>query len=289
MDLKKVLFSTVLFTSSLVQIYAGGPWTLKKKEAFIQAQTTIPVYAYNSMLMGRFINDVQGVNRKTINADFGIYVEYGLLNNLTLIGKIPFKYVRTGELTDQTYFEDVLEAGSLIGMSNTEFDVKYKILDNKVKVALSANSLWNTINQDLPKGLATGFDANAFGMTAHIGRGNEKHYGFLEIGYQKYTNNFSDVIEIRIEHGWRLKNDLNIGVNLDARHSLENGSYFNENLAQTGLSPNDQEWAAIGVKAAYETKNGIGLNMAMPLIPIKFQYTGFNGVLSFGIYKKINS
>ncbi len=284
--IKKVLIVAVIMSISLSS-FAGGPWLQKKNHGFVQMQTVLPAYRYSSMLMGTFIKDVQGVNRKTFNSDYGIYIEYGLMDDLNVITRLPFKYVSTGDLTDEQSFEDLLPSGSLSGMSNYELALKYKLIDKKVKVAVSLNSSWNTISQDLNKGLATGYDANSLGLTAHIGRSSNKQYGFLEVGFHKYSNNFSDAVKISLEHGWQVKERLNVGFALDALHFLENGSYYNANLAQTGLYPNNQGYMAIGGKLAYEKENGLGFNVAVPLIPIKFKYIGFNGAFALGVYKKI--
>lgn len=265
---------------------AGGPWLQKKNGGLLQFQTTLPAYSYKSMLMGTFIKDVQGVNRKTFNSDYSIYFEYGITDRLNVITTLPFKYISTGDLTDQQYFPDLLDEGSLFGMSNYKLALKYGLVDKKVKVAVSVISSWNTISKDLDRGLATGFDANSFGVMAHVGRSNEKHYGFLEVGYHKFTNGFSDILEVNLEHGFHLGDKWNLAVALNATHSLNNGSYQNANLEQTGFYPNNQASAAIGVKGAYETENGFGVNASLPLIPLRFKYIGFNGAISLGVYKK---
>lgn len=265
---------------------AQGPWTQKKGEGYFQFQSILPAYKYESLLNGRFVNERQGVNRKTFNSDYSFYLEYGLGDKLDVITSLPFKYVSTGELTDKLHFGDLLAEGNLFGLSNPRLAFRYSLLEKKVNVAVSLQTSWNTISKDLDKGLATGFDASSFGAMIHIGRSKEKHYGFLAVGYHKYTNDFSDVLEINLEHGWKIGPKWNISFALNARHSLENGSYRNENLEQTGLYPNNQEWAAISVKAAYEWANGFGVNLALPLVPIKFQYVGFNGTIGLSIYKK---
>jgi len=281
----KVLMYTFLLCISIPSI-AQGPWTQKKGQAFLQFQSILPAYPYKSLLNGRFINDQQDINRRAFNSDYSFYLEYGLSNRLDVITSLPFKYISTGELTDAQPFDNLLEEGSLFGLSNPRVALRYGLLDKKVNVAVSLQTSWNTISKDLDKGLATGFDASSVGLMAHIGRSKEKHYGFLELGYHKYTNDFSDVLEINLEHGWTLGQKWNLALALNARHSLENGSYRNENLEQTGFYPNNQEWAAISAKIAYEMSNGFGLSLAIPLVPIKFKYVGFNGTIGLGIYKK---
>lgn len=276
----------LLFFVSYVPASAGGPWLHKKNKGFAQFQSIIPAYAYSSLLMGEFINDKQATNRTVFNSDYIIYAEYGLTDKLNVIANIPLKYVSTGNITDNADLSKVLPKGNLAGLNNPEISFKYALLDKHVKMAISINASLNTISQDISKGLATGYDANSIGATAHIGRSSSKQYGFLEVGFHKFTNNFSDIIKVRLEHGWQIKKPLNVGLVFDGRFSLKNGTYFNENLAQTGLYPNDQEYAAISAKTAYEKENGLGFSFAIPVAPIYFKYIGFNGTFSFGVYKK---
>lgn len=282
-----IQFVVLVFVMCLsIPSFAGGPWLFPKKGGYIQFQTILPVYPYTSLLNGRFIKNTQDINRSVFNSDYSIYLEYGLTDRLNIMTSLPFKYVSTGDLVEEPPFSNVLEEGSLFGLNNYAFALKYGLVDKKVKVAVSLQTTWNTISKNLDKGLATGFDANSFGLMAHIGRSNEKHYGFLEVGFHKYTNGFSDVLEINLEHGFRLGARFNLAFVLNARHSLENGTFVNENLEQTGLYPNNQEWAAVSGKLNYEGKNGLGVNFGMPLIPIKFQYVGFNGTVTLGVYKR---
>ncbi len=288
--LRKELFVRALLSALALCIgkmsFAQGSWTQKKGEGYVQFQSILPAYQYESLLNGTFINDKQGVNRKTFNSDFSIYLEYGLGKKMDVIASLPFKYISTGDLTDEQHFDNLLSEGDLFGLSNPRLAIRYGLVEKSVSVAVSLQTSWNAISQDLDKGLATGFDANSFGAMVHIGRAKEKHYGFLAIGYHKYSNDFSDVLEINLEHGWKLGQKWNVALALNARHSLDNGSYKNEILEQTGFYPNNQEWAAISAKAAYDLPNGFGLNLALPFVPIKFQYVGFNGTIGLGVYKK---
>ncbi len=284
--MKRKILSTILTISISLSSFAGGPWTQKKNKGFIQFQGILPAYQYKSLLMGNLINDKQHTNRKVFNSDYILYSEFGITDKIDIIANLPFKYVSTGDITKEAEPLNILPKGELFGLSNPELSLKYGILDRKVKIAASINYSFNPISKKLEQGLATGYDANSIGITAHVGRSTEKQYGFLEVGIHKYSNDFSDVVKIRIEHGWQIKERITVGLTMDARHSLENGSYFNENLAQTGLYPNDQSFIAISGKLAYEKDNGLGLSFSMPLIPIKFKYVGFNGTFAFGIYKK---
>lgn len=268
--------------------FAGGPWLTKKKSGYIQMQGVLPAYRYKGMIMGTLQN-IQGVNRLTYNADFGIYGEYGISDRWNVIANVPIKYIATGEQTDSLYFSDLLESGSMFGLSNTGIALKYGILDKKFKLAVSAQARLNTIQKDFSRGLATGFDANSIGLVAHMGGSfGQRSYAFFEGGFHKYFNNFSDVIEAKVEYGRKMgkKQQLTMIFALDVRQSLRNGSYSNPNLEQTGFYPNDQEWMVISGKLNYELKSKWGFNLGLPLVPIKLHRVGFNGTVALGIYKK---
>jgi len=289
LDRQKLLGKTLILALGMcmtLPAFAGGPWLLPKRQGFFQFQSILPVYQYNSLLMGNFINETQALNRKVFNADYSFYLEYGITDNLNVIATLPFKHVSTGDLTDEQAFDDLLPAGELLGLSNPRVALKYGLLAKSINISVSLQTSWNTISRELEKGLATGIAANSFGLMAHIGRSKEKHYGFLEVGYHKYTNDFSDILEVNLEHGWKLGQRWNMAFVLNVRQSLENGPYRNLNLEQTGLYPNDQEWAVISGKIAYETANGFGINASIPLVPIKFKHVGYNGTVCLGVYKK---
>lgn len=275
----------ILFLTGTINSYAQGPWSLKKGSGFVQLQAIPSTFKYDKILMGA--NDAQAINRKTWNADYGFYGQYSLTDKLQVIGFLPFKHVSTSTQTDSLYFSNLLPEGSLVGFGNVKLAFKYGIIDQNLKLAVSLQSSWNTASTDLEKGLSTGIQGNSIGLFTHIGGGiTSKSYAFIDAGFNKFTNDFSDVIEARLEYGIKIFQPLFLIVGFDVRHSLRNGSYFNENLAQTGLYVNNQEWAVFNVKLNYETKNGIGFNIGLPVLPIKLNNIGSTGAFAFGVYKK---
>jgi hypothetical protein len=288
---KKVMlpfFWVVLSLVLTIDSYAQGPWSASKGSGFFQVQAIPSTATYNQVFLGSR-DEFQLINRETWNADYGIYGQYSLTDRIQVIGYVPFKHVSTGAQTDSLYFNDLLSEGSLVGLGNVRLAFKYGILTEGFNVAVSLQSSWNTVSMDLEKGLSTGIQGNSIGIFAHLGGGiTAKSYAFADIGFQKYTNNFSDVIEGRLEYGYRVLSPLYVILGLDIRQSLENGSYFNENLAQTGLYPNNQEWVVFNLKLNYETKSGIGFNVGFPLAPLMLNNIGATGSVSMGIYKKWN-
>ena len=267
----------VLFTSSL---YAGGPWLNKKKEGFFQLQSTFPGGGYNRLFLEDGNESI--LNRSVLDYTVQAYLEYGLTDKLDLISTLPYKFVSTESVSDSS----LLPAGNLNGLSNYKLGLKYQLSDKNFKIATSVQSSFNTISKDLRKGLITGYDANSVGLYFHIGKGFSKNlYSFIDAGANVVGNNFSNYIDIHYEIGYQLKPSLWTAFTLDLRESLKNGSYENNNLKQTGLYTNDQEYFAYGIKTSYELKNKIGFTAAT-FGAFSGNYVAKISTFSLGIYKK---
>lgn len=127
----RFLIFSVLFSLSLPS-FAGGPWLFPQKQGYIQFQSILPAYRYNSLLMGAFIKERQAINREIFNSDYSLYLEYGLTNKLNIIASLPFKYVSSGALTGEETFTEVLPEGSLFGLSNPRIAIKYGLVDKNI-------------------------------------------------------------------------------------------------------------------------------------------------------------
>ena len=282
----KQLTSLVAAILFCIPALAGGPWLYKNNAGFYQLQTTFVTSPYSELLQGT-TSDKTYLNREVLTNDFGGYVEYGLSDKLNLIAKLPFKYVSTGAVSDSVDHSTLLEEGSLLGLSNVELAAKYGVLNKRVQVAVSVNTVWNTISKDLDKGLVTGYNYNAVGAFAHVGGSiGERGYAYTDVGYVLTSNNFSDYFQEHVEAGYRVGQALWLKVTLDVKKSMENGSYVNENQRQTGLHPNDQDWIGFGFGAAYEFKNQVGFNITTGGA-VRANYIGVSPPLTIGVYKKV--
>ena len=271
--------------------YAQGPWLQKKNTGFLQLQTTLQAQGtYDGLILnGISVTDTEtNINREIANSDVGIYAIYGLTDKLTLFSHLPFKYVASREATDSLYNPTLLEEGSLFGLSNYQLGVKYGILDKGLQLAISLQTSWNTASSDLEKGLTTGFLSNSFGLFGHVGGSlSPRIYSFLDLGYNAATNDYSDFLSANVELGFKAAKARNLWIilNLTLRESMENGDFLNENLLQTGLYPNDQEWKGYGIKLLYEGKNQIGFTLGTAGA-FSANYVGFAGPITFGTFKK---
>jgi hypothetical protein len=272
-----LLVLVLLFLSSS---YAGGPWLNKKKSGFLQVQSTFPGGAYNRLFLEN--NLESSLNRPVLDYTLQAYIEYGLTDKLDIISTLPYKFVSTRPASDSTE----LPKGNLNGLGNYKFGIKYRLSDNDLKIATSLQSNFNTINKDLEKGLTTGYDANTIGLYLHIGKGfNENLYSFIDLGINTMSNNFSDYIDIHYELGYQIKPAFWAAFTLDLRETFKGGDYVNENLRQTGLYTNNQEYFAYGVKTSFELNNKIGFTAAT-FGAFSGNYVAKISTFSLGIYKK---
>jgi hypothetical protein len=276
-----ILVTTLLFSFS---IFGGGPWLVKGKSGFLELQTTLPAGKYSQLFLedGSTLN----LNRSALDMTFQTYLEYGVSDKINLITSLPFKVISTHETQDVLTNPLLLEKGNLNGFGNYKLGFKYGLTDKKVNIAVSIQGPFNTISNDLNKGLATGYNANYIGLYGHIGKSlNEKTYTFIDAGYNLTNGVFSDYIDIHYELGYRLKESFWGAFTLDIRESMKNGIQTNNSLSQTGFYTNNQEYFAFGIKASYEFKNKIGLTVA-PFGGLSGNYVAKVFTFSLGVYKK---
>ena len=274
----------IIFILFPLFILAGGPWILSKKSGFFQLQSTFPTGSYSNL----FLEDNKNLSLTRTALDYTLqaYLEYGLSDKLNIISVLPYKLISTGNSITNNLTSPVLQKGKLTGFSNFKLGFKHVVSDNKVKVAISIMSSFNTVNKNLDKGLITGYNGNSIGFYAHIGTSfSNNFYSFIDGGINTVSNDFSDFIELHYELGYQFKKPLWTAITLDVRESLNNGSYFNDNLRQTGFYMNNQEYFAYGIKISYELKNKVGLTAAT-FGAFSGNYVAKISTFSIGIYKK---
>jgi hypothetical protein len=266
-------------------VSAGGPWLLTKKSGFFQLQSTLPIGSYDKLFLEN--NRELDLNRDILDFTFQSYLEYGITDKLNLITGLPFKYISSGDAKNNLINPNLLPSGNLSGFGNYKFALKYRVSDKKMKVAVSIQSSFNTVNKDLEKGLITGYASNSIGLHTHIGKSfsKGKAYSFVEGGVNLSSHNFSDFIEVHYELGYQFKPSFWGVFTLDLRESLKGGNFKNENLRQTGFYTNNQEYFAFGLKGAYELKNKIGFTAAT-FGAFSGNYVAFLATVSVGVYKK---
>ncbi|RLD54313.1 MAG: hypothetical protein DRJ05_14915 [Bacteroidetes bacterium] len=274
----------LLFLFYSISVFAGGPWTPGKKHGFLQIQTTFPATPYNQL----FISDgsILELNRGVMDITIQAFLEYGINEKFSLITSLPYKFVSTNNEINLNSELPLLPEGSLSGLGNYEMALKYKFLDKTYISAVSVKAEFNTSSRDLEKGLATGYDASGYSLFWHIGRSfGARFYSFFESGYTLRTNDFSNDFRFVLEAGYQPANNFWLAIVFDKKQSMENGNYNDNNLQQTGLYTNNQEFFAFGLKTSYGLKSKIGFS-ASTFGAFSGNYVAHSATFNIGVFKK---
>ncbi len=237
-------------------VLAGGPWTPWKNKGIFIFSTTPIVYSGYSSTAGR---SQISLNRRVTELHFQAYVEYGITDELTVVGNLPFRLVRTSSSTQDGDFIRTLPASSQFGVGNTELEFKYKFFQKKFLITAGLRTAFPTGPYDRSKGLRLGYDAFTIYPIVYMG-GSFSSRAYLQgdAGYAYRTNDYSGEIRINLEGGYKVKDKVWLALLIIWRESLENGSRNDliTNNAQTGLYLNDQEYIAWTIKMAVPIKSG---------------------------------
>lgn len=264
----------VLICSSFIDLQAGGPWTKKKGEGYVQfAAYTIPpinrlsINAYRTKFLNRAIFDATGE----------FYAEYGLTKRFTLYAALPIKFVSSGQIqtVDSSQVTggsfgppgEVLDAGTLVDFGNIRLAGKYNFLSKKIHLSAHALISAPTAIQDYNPNTAlrTAYPCWGFQPSLSIGYGKEKMYTYLETGMNFRTHDYSHQWLANFEIGWRIGKRAYFAIALDAVLCLPGGADVPNSTAevQTGLYVNNQNFVAFTLKGIIPVSDYVGLNVSL--------------------------
>ena len=131
-----LIFLSVFVINSTLK---AGAWTQKKGKYYLKIETSYlkatKEYNHNGeelkILQEKFIFKDASFRDISIRA----YGEYGLFNNLTLIGKIPFKIYTTQYFLDDLYSQGEV-ARSTTGLTDLDIALKYGVLNQPFALSL---------------------------------------------------------------------------------------------------------------------------------------------------------
>ncbi len=236
---------------------AGGGWTLEKNKSWIELSASYLRY-------DELWNDNETftqLQRPVTDLGIRLYAEYGLFDQLTLIGQLPVVFVSTsGEPVGSASFPDTLPAGNLNYLGNFRFGARYRLF-NRNSTVMSVQLLLESNNSDLDQitGLQTGFNAWSFEPILAFGKSFGRTYIAGHGGIAFRTNQYSEEFLGQLEFGvnpvaaWWV-----IGV-ADYRLSFRNGENQPCNTAYTGLYVNNQESFSFGLKTVVPVVKNFGL------------------------------
>lgn len=249
----------MLLVCSTGGLFAGGGWTLEKGEVRVEIGYT---YLKSDLLFDQNNPFIQ-LRRPVLDQTVQAFGEYGLWDDLTLIGRLPFKLVSTsGEPMASMDFTDTLDAGALNAFGNLAFGGRYRLLNTKQGRVLSVQAIVeaNTSDYNLFTGLQTGFDAWTVEPVLAYGLPFGRSYLGGHAGMAIRSNGYSEEGLFVLEAGYKLtKSGLWIAGVADVRWNFKNGERPIGNLAHTGLYINNQSSISYGIKAWTPLAGGLGL------------------------------
>jgi hypothetical protein len=265
----------LLLMLCFAELQAGGPWTKKKGEGYVQfAAYAIPpinrlsINAYRTKFLNRSIFDATGE----------FYTEYGLTNKFTLSASLPIKFVSSGQdvqTVDSSQLSGgafgapgkVLDAGTLVDLGNIRLAGKYNFLSKTIHLAAHALISAPTAIQayDPNTALRTAYPCWGFQPSLSIGYGKEKMYTYLETGMNFRTHNYSHQWVANFEIGWRIGKRAYFAIALDAMLCLPGGADVPNSTeeVQTGLYVNNQNFVAFTLKGIIPVSDHVGLNVSL--------------------------
>jgi|GEM_PF-238006 len=228
--------------------YSQSPWTRAKAGFYAQAAwQTIPTY--QSIYDKSANNGKRALEREITENAFQLYGEYGITRKTTVWAAIPYRFVRSGDVTVNTPTQ--LQAGFLRGFGNISVAVRQNFRNGNLAFS-------GQIRIDLPRdkesqltGLSTGYDALTLYSTLSVGQGYGKMYWYAYAGWGGrgiITNHF---IHAGSEAGVKFRKHWLILFS-DYLQNIGSETYFVSPVnIKTGLFLPDQSYWAFGGKGIF--------------------------------------
>jgi len=250
------LFIIVLLFTINNNILAGG-WTKKKGKFFIQL-------GLQYMKSNKF-HDINGtlVDINTLG-DFtlSLYGEYGITDNLSLVGFFPFYHRLAlnkiqGTNSGTVYFPGATKNG----ISDSDIGIKYKLTEWGQSVLSVGFSLGLPLgDSNDPNGLLTG--DGEFNQKVNLQYGHSFYplpiYFSAYAGYNFRHKGYTDEINFGFETGYTFANKLLAIFRVTGLKPLRNGDNTVAGGAG-GLFSNNQQYLTYGPEILYNVTDNVGV------------------------------
>jgi len=277
-----IIIALIYFT---FPTHAQSPWTKKKSEIYTQFGGTI-ISSYNQI----YGNPEYFTHRTITDNTFQLYGEYGVSDKTTLLLNIPYKYIKTGKLSNKTEFDpSATTAETVTAFGNVEMGVKHNFYNKKWIVTGQFSLELNTSNYYGSSGIRTGYDAFTFTPLINTGRNFKNFYIQAFTGFNIRTTNYSSNFKIGGELGSKISKRFWLMGFLDFVVSLNNGDFevpLQNSL--TALYVNNQEYYGFGIKTIGEITPKIGFIAGLGGA-FHANNVAKEVAINFGMYYKINS
>ena len=194
----------------------AGAWTAKKS-AFYEKLAFNYYYAHQSF---DHSGDRRGMPNNGNFTDYNIsnYLEYGLLDNLTLINSLSYKWLES---------EDDAGRAKGYGLGDVDLGLRCKLLDSE-KIGIVSSQILVKIPGGYDKNDALPLGNDQFDTEVKFLYGRSLYpripgYGNVELGCRFRAGDPSDEIRYLVEFGFDLTKRIYTRAKLDGIFSVDNG------------------------------------------------------------------
>lgn len=252
-------FVAIAVLASVADVEAGA-WTQAKGSGF---------YKLGSQLArGQKIRDMGGSEMSIptlADYTFSLYGEYGLRDNLTLIGYLPFfKRItlnkQVGRPSGFVYFA----GDDVSGIADAQLGLRYRLANLGATVVSAALVLGVPLGDDTqPNGLLTGDGETNQILTLQVGHSlyPKPAYFNVDIGFNNRVKGYSDEYLYACEIGYTFKEKLTAILRLRGLESLENGD-DGVHGGMGGLYANNQSYMTYGPELIYNLDDRTGISLS---------------------------
>ena len=257
--MKSIINFLFLFLSCSPLLIAQSAWTEEKDDFYLQVNYT-SIGKYSNIYGDPDYKTSREISDNTLQ----VYGAYGLTEDITIIGAVPIKILKAGEIIENPTSTPLrIQEGNYSTIGNIVVGINKNWTKEKWVISTQLNVELPTGNYKNSYGLRSGYDAWSFIPTVQIGRSFHEFYFQANTGFDFKTNDYSESWRIGGEVGKQFFNQLWLVGFAEFRVSFKNGDYLApvENL-QTALYINDQEFGALGVKLIEEIGPLFGITAA---------------------------
>jgi hypothetical protein len=213
--LLRSLFAALLLAASATASFAGA-WTAKQ-HAFYEKLAFNYYYSHETFNTTGSRGGTPD-NGKFTDYNLSNYFEYGLLDSLTLVNSLSYKWLENDNNMART---------KAYGLGDVDLGLRYKLLDSD-KIGIVSSQLLVKIpgpySQNDPLPLGNGqFDTELRLLYGRSLYPLIPGYGNVEIGYRWRAESPSDEIRYLIEFGVDISKDFYTRAKLDGTISVDNG------------------------------------------------------------------
>lgn len=265
----RILLLLVVASQFTATAALPGGWTQPQGVAFLKADSR--------MLRGDDFHELNGngVQIPTLT-DYtaSLYGEYGLRDNVTFLGYVPFKRItlnrQVGRPSGFVYFDGDSETG----LGDAQIGLRYRLLQRGASVASLEVQLGLPLgNETQGNGLLTG--DGEINQSVHVQLGHlfypRRGYAGISLGFNNRVDGYSDEWHYAAEIGWSVGARWQLMLQVRGLESLENGDSAVTG-GMGGLFANDQTlwaygptvscrlgdyWLSLGVEHSARARNAI--------------------------------